>query len=102
MNGLMSLIGAHHVSSTTMWFILAMAISAAIAAGWIADSIMEKISFGIPVNSVLVLLGALLTLLLWRYLNLPFYREYGFGFLIAVCFGSMGMLLLLAFLRRFA
>lgn len=102
MNTIMSMVGLYNLAPSAILFILAMAVSAAIAAGWLADVIMDGMSFGIIVNSILVLLGALLTVVFWRIFRMPFHREYGIAFIMIVCLGGTGFLLGCAYLRRFA
>ena len=93
--------GIPFISPLTFWFLLGLAFSVAVAAGWIADAIMENLSFGIPLNSILLCVGAVLTFSVWRYLNLPMQREFMFLFIAGLGFFSASFLLACVFLKRF-
>jgi uncharacterized membrane protein YeaQ/YmgE (transglycosylase-associated protein family) len=100
-NTVLVLLGIPYMSSTAFWFLAAIAFSLAIATGWMADALMEDMSFGIPVNAVLLAIGALATYVAWRYAGLPFQHNYLYFFIGALGLGSACFLLFCAFMRRF-
>ena len=61
--------GLSNLSNTELTIVLALAFTAAVFAGWMADSIMEDMGFGISVNAVILLLGGLAGLWLWARLG---------------------------------
>jgi uncharacterized membrane protein YeaQ/YmgE (transglycosylase-associated protein family) len=94
-------LGIPYMSSTAFWFLSAIAFSLAIATGWMADALMGDHSFGIPINAVLIAVGALVTYFSWRYAGLPFQHNYLYFFIGALGFGSALFLLICSFLKRF-
>jgi hypothetical protein len=97
----LNFLGIPYMSQTAFWFLAAMAFGLAVATGWLADALMDDLSFGIPFNAVLLTLGALGTYFLWRYAGLSFQNNFMYFFMGALGLGSAVFLLFCVFLRRF-
>ncbi len=94
-------LGIPYMTSTAFWFLAAIAFSLAVACGWMADALMGELSFGIPVNAVVLTLGALATYFAWRYAGLSFQNHYSYLFMATLGVGSSVFMLVCVFLRRF-
>jgi uncharacterized membrane protein YeaQ/YmgE (transglycosylase-associated protein family) len=94
-------LGIPYMSQTAFWFLAAIAFSLSVAFGWLADALMDDLSFGIPFNAVLLTIGALGTYFLWRYAGLSFQHQFLYMFIGTLGFGSAIFLLFCVFLRRF-
>jgi uncharacterized membrane protein YeaQ/YmgE (transglycosylase-associated protein family) len=74
---------------------------ACVILGWLADSILEAISFGVIQNGIIMLIGAAITFWLWGYFGMTFKGQWGALSLCAAGFGGGVMLALGAILRKF-
>jgi uncharacterized membrane protein YeaQ/YmgE (transglycosylase-associated protein family) len=61
--------GLAGLTNTELTIVLALAFTAAVFAGWLADTIMEEMGFGISLNAVILLVGGLAGLWLWTRLG---------------------------------
>jgi hypothetical protein len=69
--------------------------------GYIGDTILEANSFGVAMNGVLMLTGALATLILWRYFEVGFRNELLLMSLVAAGFGGGVLLMASVVMRRY-
>jgi hypothetical protein len=69
--------------------------------GYIGDTILEANSFGVAMNGVLMLAGAIMTLILWRYFEVGFRNEFLPMSLVAAGFGGGAMLMGSVIMRRY-
>jgi uncharacterized membrane protein YeaQ/YmgE (transglycosylase-associated protein family) len=74
---------------------------ACVILGWLADNILESISFGVIQNGVLMLLGAAVTFWLWSRFGMTFKGQWGALSLCAAGLGGGVALALAAIMRKF-
>lgn len=66
MRNALLMLGLPDMSMDYLWVIVAIAVVAAAAIGWIADLILGDGAFGVMLNTLWLLVGAIIGLLLWR------------------------------------
>ncbi len=74
---------------------------ACVILGWLADSILESISFGVVQNGVIMLIGAAITFWLWGRYGMTFKGQWGVMSLLAAGLGGGVALALAAIMRKF-
>lgn len=97
----LNILGIPYLRPITFWFMVGIAFAVSVASGWIADAIMGNLSFGIALNALILITGAVLTLFGWRYFNMPLNGHFVYVFILALGFVPSCILLLSVFLRRF-
>jgi uncharacterized membrane protein YeaQ/YmgE (transglycosylase-associated protein family) len=74
---------------------------ACVILGWLADSILESISFGVIQNGIIMLIGAAVTFWLWSWFGMTFKGQWGALSLCAAGFGGGVALMSAAIMRKY-
>ena len=86
-------------SEAVTWAVMAIAFVSVLAA-WIVDSIMRDSAFGVIVNTLLIFVGSIASLIGWNLYVMPILNtEVALTLLVCVG-GGFGTVLVLAILRR--
>ncbi len=93
--------GLAGLTSTELTIVLALAFTAAIFAGWLADTIMEEMGFGITLNAAVLLVGGLFGLWLWARLGYSVGRGQIVMSIIACTASAIAALLSTSIIRRY-
>lgn len=101
MTKLLMFFGLPHLDAGSLVLVLGLAFVACVIFGWIADSIMDSMSFGIAINGVLLLLGGILGLLLLKYSGFQYRLDFVFAAILFSSVSAVMVLLCFAFLRRY-
>lgn len=100
MRALLLMVGVPDMAIEQMLIVAALAIACAFAFAWIADALLDENGFGVFLNTIILLVGAVLGILLWRKLGY-FVRLNPHALSASIATGS-GILLLVtcAMMRR--
>jgi uncharacterized membrane protein YeaQ/YmgE (transglycosylase-associated protein family) len=93
--------GLSGLSSTELSIVLALAFTAAVFAGWLADTIMEEMGFGISINAIILLIGGLVGLWLWARLGYSIGKGQVVMSIIACTASAIFALLTTSIIRRY-
>jgi hypothetical protein len=98
MSEIVHLLGLRFVSRDELWFIIGVSFGVFLIMAYMIDLIMERLSFGIILNTILMFLGASLGLLCLNWLGMPPSRR-DFTNALLVC--GLSSVLLPLFLAAF-
>lgn len=93
--------GLAGLNSTELIIVLALAFTAAVFAGWLADTIMEDMGFGITINAAVLLVGGLAGLWLWARMGYVIGSGQAVMSVIACTAAAIFTLLLTSMIRRY-
>jgi uncharacterized membrane protein YeaQ/YmgE (transglycosylase-associated protein family) len=93
--------GLAGLTTTELTIVLALAFTAAVFAGWLADSIMEVMGFGISFNAAILLVGGLAGLWLWARLGYVVGSGQAVMSVIVCTAAAIFTLLLTSLIRRY-
>ncbi len=92
------LLGLRFISRDELWFLIGVSFGVFLIMAYMIDLIMERLSFGIILNTILMFIGASLGLLLLNWLGMPPNRR-DFTNALLVC--GLSSVLLPLFLAAF-
>jgi hypothetical protein len=101
MTMILTVLGLHNLPPMVFWVVIILAFTVSIGFGWGADEILGDLSFGIIINSILLLTGGIISYLVWKYFNMPIKDEYAYYFTAVTGLGATLFLLFCGYLRRF-
>ncbi len=100
MRYVLHLVGLQHAGSDTLIFIAALAFGVFLIVSWMTDMLMERLSFGIILNMILLMIGAVLGLIALGYFGMsPTRKDYLFA-VFACLVSAVVVLLIPASLKR--
>jgi uncharacterized membrane protein YeaQ/YmgE (transglycosylase-associated protein family) len=101
MSKVLMFLGLPYMDTLTMVVVLGLAFSAAVISGWLADVIMGQNSFGIAMNGVVMVIGAIIGLFLLKYSGFQYRASFLVVAMTCASISAVVLLLLFAFLRRY-
>lgn len=93
--------GLSGLTSTELTIVVALAFTAAVFAGWLADTIMEDMGFGISINAAILLVGGLFGLWLWARMGYSVGKGQVVMSIIACTASAITALLSTSIIRRY-
>jgi len=66
MRGFLLMLGVPDMSTFNLYVVVALAVACAFALAWIADALLGDGAYGVILNTVILLAGAIIGTLLWR------------------------------------
>lgn len=100
MSTLMKTLGLQSQGTDTVLFVLGMACFLFMIVAWLTDELMERLSFGIIINTILLLSGAVLGLLALSWFGMsPTRQNYLFALFFCFVTAIVALLIPAAFKR---
>ncbi|MGL5362580.1 MAG: GlsB/YeaQ/YmgE family stress response membrane protein [Bosea sp. (in: a-proteobacteria)] len=93
--------GLAGLTNTELVIVLALAFTAAVFAGWLADTIMEDMGFGITINAITLAIGGLFGLWLWHRTGYALGSGKVVMSIIACTASAIAALLMTSIIRRY-
>lgn len=98
---ILTFLGLPYMGTMTLLVVMGLAFCAAVVFGWIADTIMAQNSFGIAINGIILIVGAVIGLLILKHLSVQIKVDSTILYMMFAGVTAVVLLLIMTLLRRY-